>query len=177
MDVKAVKTAFAGMLGNMLQLDPVTGLPYVAPSPNVGQKVRADADAPMSLADTDLPTWIIRVAGARYPNPPDQAENRLSHEDRDFELILFVCMAEFGIDGEAERKTEPYIDYSRNLIQSHPLIYDGKLADIVPWISRAFLLSDNGHAERRYTANGPFYETISFTVRVEGRNRLTYGNE
>jgi hypothetical protein len=180
MDVKAVKTELAGMLGTLLAIDPLTGLPYTGTDPAypAGLTVRANAQAPMSLAETDLPTWIIFSGNATYPNPPDQTVDRLAKETRDFVCCLYVCYSQTGIDGEAERKVEPYINAARALIQSHPLLYDGNISQIVPWIMRAYLIKDDGIVVLPYGASIPVkYNGLRFTIRVEGLNVVNYGNE
>jgi hypothetical protein len=170
MDLKAIKKELAGMFATLYNLDPITGLPTT-------QKMRANAQAPMSLAETDLPTWILFSGAATYPNPPDQSVDRLAKETRDFHCCLYVALIGAGIDGEAERKVEPYLDYSRNLIQSHPLLYDGNISEIVPGIMRAYLIKDDGIVVLNYGSPVQKYDGLRFTIRVEGLNTVTYGNE
>ncbi len=177
MDIVGIKKAFAGMLGSMLMLDPNTGEPYAPPSYDVGELVKAYAAAPMSLAEIDLPLWIVFSGAAAYPNPPDATVGRFQKETRDFSCCLYVTIAETGIDGEAEQKVEPYIEVSRNLIQSHPLIYDGNISDIVPGINRAYLIRDEGITTLRFGKDPAPYLGLRYTVRVEGVNLVQYGNE
>lgn len=167
MDVKALKVAIANMLGQQLALDE-SGNPTAA-------LIRANPQAPMSLATTDLPTWVILARNATYPTPPDQSEHRLASETRDFDFVLFVAQSQSGTDGEAELKVEPYVDYCRNWIQSHIQLYVN--ADQVPGIMRSYLVRDTGIFTRRYTSGPELYVGIAFTVRVEGRNIVTYGAE
>lgn len=168
MDLKDIKRAFAGMLATLYNLDPLTELP-------TAQHMKAYAQAPMSLAENDLPVWIVFTGAASYPNPPDQTVDRLVKETRDFLCCLYVCQTQQGIDGEAERKVEPYLDYARNLFQSHPLLYDGNISDIVPGIMRAFLLRDEGVVVLPF--GNQKYVGLRFSVRIEGLNAVTYGNE
>lgn len=168
MDVKALKVAIANLLGQQFALDE-NGNPTAA-------LIRANPQAPMSLAVTDLPTWIIFARQATYPVPPDQSENRLAMETRDFELTLFVAQSQSGTDGEAELKCEPYLDYCRNWIQSHVLLSD-TVADQVPGIMRSYLVRDTGIFTRRYTSGPELYIGVAYTVRVEGRNIVSYGAE
>lgn len=168
MDIMKIKTALAGMFSNLYKLDPLTKLP-------TAQAMKAFAEAPMSLSETDLPTWILFTGAASYPNPPDQTVDRLTKETRDFQCCLYVCLTQAGVDGEAERLVEPYIDYARNMIQSHPLLYDGNLADVVPGIQRAYLVRDEGIVVLPY--NNQKYDGLRFTIRIEGYNLVTYGNE
>lgn len=170
MDVKRIKTAFAGMLATLYNLDPVTDLP-------TAQAMKAFAQAPMSLSETDLPTWVVFTGGASYPNPPDQTIDRLAHETRDFTCCMYGAYVQQGIDGEAERTVEPYLDYARNLFQSHPLLYDGNISDIVPGIMRAYLIRDDGIMVLPYGNPASRYAGLRFIVRIEGLNEVIYGNE
>ena len=170
MDVKAIKTTLAGMLGSMYKLDPITGLATT-------QHIRANAQAPLSLPETDLPTWVMFTGAGIYPNPPDQTVERFSRESRDIVCCLYICYTQAGIDGEAERKVEPYLDYARGVIQSHPLLYDGQISDIVPGIMRAFLIKDDGIVVMKYGKTPSVYDGLRFTIRIEALNEATYGNE
>ena len=170
MDIKAIKKELAGMLATLYVLDPLTGLP-------TSQHMRANAEAPMSLADTDLPTWILFVGAGTYPVPPDQTVERLTKETRDILCCLYVNLTQAGIDGEAERVVEPYIDYARSLIQSHPLLYDGNISDIVPGIMRAYLVRDDGIVVLPYGGPIQKYDGLRFVIRIEGLNESSYGNE
>lgn len=176
MDIAATKVALAGMLGNLFAFTFNTGSQTYQLSAT--QHIRANAQAPMSLADSDLPTFILFTGPARYPSPPDQSMNRLAMETRDYIAALFVAYGQAGIDGEAERKVEPYVDYVRDQIQKHLLFYDGNQAHIVPGIMRAYLTGDDGIVTLRYGTGAPQnYVGLRYTIRVEGRNIVTYGNE
>lgn len=179
MDIKGVKKELAGMLGAMLQIDPVTGLPYTTPPELVGKKVTAYPQAPMSIDLTALPCWMIFSGPASYPVPPDRSEHRFAYETRDFDLVLYVAVAQAGIDGEAERKVEPYVEAARALIQSHALMYDGLPEDTVSGIMQVYPIRDEGvRGDLRYGQNDPnTYVGLRFILRVEGRNLMTYGNE
>lgn len=170
MDIVGLKTEMAGMFETLFVLDPITHA--VTP-----QNLRAFPQAPMSLPESDLPVWILFTGGATYPSPSDQSDFRLTHETRDFICCLYVCLVQAGIDGEAERKVEPYLDYSRNLIQSHPLLYDGNISDIVPGIMRAYVVRDEGIAVLPFGSPVQKYAGLRFTIRVEGLNAVIYGNE
>lgn len=171
MDLKAIKTEMAGMFATLYNLDPTTGLPTT-------QHMKAFAQAPMSLSETDLPTWVMFTGSGSYPVPPDQTIDRLAKETRDFTACMYGVYVQQGIDGEAERKVEPYLDYARNLIQSHPLLYDGNISDIVPGIMRAYLVKDDGIVVLPYGgAAVQRYVGLRFTIRIEGLNEVIYGNE
>ena len=177
MDIAAIKTELAGLLGSLLAIDRTTGLPYADPY-REGETVRAYVQARFSLPETDLPAWIIFTNAATYPVPPDQTVERLARETRDMALCLYVSVAQSGTDGEAEAAVEPYIEMARNLIQSHPLLYDGILADIVPGIMRAYLVRDEGVVVLKYGMQNPIqYNGLRFTLRIEGYNEVLYGNE
>jgi hypothetical protein len=179
MDIKAIKVAIAGCLGTMDALDPLTGLPYedYYTGYPTGQKVRADTQAPFSISETDLPTWIIFTGPAQYSDPPDRTVDRLSKETRDFAANLYVSVAQSGIDGEAERKCEPYIEVSRKLFMEHPLFYDNNIADVVPGILRAYPIKDDGIVQLRYGNDSIIYAGIRFTIRVSALNQNNFGNE
>ena len=177
MDIKKVKVAIAGCLGTLLKIDPLTGLPYDSYSYDFGETVRSNAEAPFSLAETDLPTWIIFTGPATYPDASNRNIARLSKENRDFTACLYVCISQSGIDGEAERKVEPYIEPIRALFALHPLFYDNKIADIVPGIQRSYLLRDDGIVQMRYGNDSTLYLGLRFVFRVEALNADTYGNE
>jgi hypothetical protein len=176
MDIKGIKVELAGMLGTLLKIDPLTGEPY--DDYRAGETVRANAQAPFSLAETDLPTWCIFAGQATYPFPPDRSENRLAKEDRDFSCVLYVCVTQTGIDGEAERKIEPYIDAARLLIQRHALLYDGVLSQRVPGILHAGLVRDEGIIQTRYGDDPVAYGGLKYVIRIQGlNNNGSYGNE
>lgn len=158
------------MLATLDVIDPKTGLPTT-------RKMRAYAQAPMSLPETDLPLWAVYTGSAVYPSPPDQTIDRLAHETRDFMCCMYGCIVQSGIDGEAERKVEPYLDPSRNLFQSHPLIYDGNISDRVPGIMRAYLTRDDGLVVLPFGDPTVKYLGLRFTIRIEGLNEVIYENE
>jgi hypothetical protein len=155
-------------MSQLYNLDPSTGLPTTIP-------MTAKAQAPMSLTETDLPTWIILSLAGTYPNPPDQTYDRLALETRDFSFRLYANISQSGIDGEAERKVEPYLDYSRNHIQRHVQLWDGDPTHRVPGIQRGYIIRDSGVATLRFgSKDQPLYIGIDFTVRVECKNEVIY---
>jgi hypothetical protein len=168
-DIEQLKLNLADMLGGLYVLDVSTHQPTTV-------HTRAFAHAPFTLAETDLPLWVVFSRAATYPTPPPQTENRLYPEARDFELVLFVAVAQTGTDGEAEARTEPYIDYCRDWIQRHILLYENNPP--VPWVQRSYLTRDTGSFVRKWAPNDPTqYIGVSYMVRVEGLNRVTYGSQ
>ena len=107
MDIATFRNSVAGLIGQLYALDVTTGLPTTTP-------MNAYARAPQSLSETKLPFAIIYSGAGRYPNPPDQSENRLARETRQFAIEFYLMMAEAGIDFLAEERAEPYLDYTRN---------------------------------------------------------------
>jgi hypothetical protein len=171
LDIAGLKANFADLLGQLFVYDVSTGTPVLTTN-----HIRANVNAPMSLADTDLPTWCIFTKAATYPNPPDQSDGRLAKETRDFDAILFVSLAQSGTDAEAEFRASPYVDYARDWIQSHIQLYQDKPP--VPGIMRAYLIKDSGIIVRKYAPNDPVpYICIGYTVRVEGRNTVNYASQ
>ena len=166
MDIDAFKTSWAGLMRTMSVIDPATGLP-------TADFVRAYAQAPMSLAETDLPSWIFFTGPARYPVPPDQTYERLAKETRDFTARLYVLPAQAGIDGEAERRVQPYVDIARDLMQRHVQLWAGNPYDEPVGINRAYLVSDTGIVGNLVYGKTQ-YAGIAFTVRVEAVNEVNY---
>ncbi len=157
----------AGLMSQLYVLD-VDGNPTL-------QHIPAKAQAPSSLTETDLPTWIFIPLNATYPVPPDQTDDRLARETRDFDLRLYVTIAQSGIDGEAQRKVEPYLDYGRDHIQRHVRLWDGNPYHEVLGLQRAYLVRDSGVATLRYgSEDKPLFVGISYTVRVECLNEVLY---
>lgn len=167
MDIALFKKNWATLMATMFVIDPVTGLPTLV-------HVKAFAQAPFALAEQDLPLWVFFTGPATYPVPPPQAVDRLYRETRDFTAAFYVTIAQSGVDGEAERVVEPYVDSARNLIQSHIQLWDGVDADRVPGIMRTFLVRDTGIGTLIYGQAVPKYNGISYTVRVEADNEVKY---
>lgn len=170
MDITLFKESMAGLLGQMFVIDPTTLLPTV-------QHVRANAQAPMSLAETDFPTWIIFTGPATYPIPGDQTDRRLAKETRDFTASLYVGIAQAGIDGEAERKVQPYVNTARNIIQRHVRLWDGDPLHEVPGVQRGYLIRDTGIATLRFGSAPVQYLGISYVVRVDVLNEVIYARQ
>lgn len=165
MDIALFKTSWAGLLSTMVVVDPMTGLP-------TAQTMRVNAQAPMSLSETDLPTWVLFTGPATFPIPPDQSIDRLARESAEFTAELYVCLAAAGIDGEAERRVQPYVDSARDIIQSHIQLWDGDPTHRVPGIKRVYLLRRSGIGVLTYGQTK--YNGITFTVRVDADNLVNY---
>lgn len=167
MDIALFKLSVSGLLAQLYVLDE-SGNP-------TARHINTKPEAPFSLNESDLPSWIILTRDATYPNPPEQTDDRLARETRDFELRLYVTLAQSGIDGEAERVVSPYVDYARNHIQKHVRLWDGNPYHEVPGLQRAYLLRDSGATTLRFGGSDkPLYLGVSYTVRVECLNEVLY---
>ena len=162
--------SLAGLMSQLYVLD-VNGDPTT-------RHMNARAQAPMSLAETDLPTWIFLPLKGRYPDPPDQSEERFVKETRAFDIRLYVTITQTGIDGEAQRRVQPYLDIGRDHIQSHVQLWDSD-PDFKPFgIQRAWLTEDSGVATLRYgIRDNPLYLGVSFITKVECYNEVHYGSQ
>ena len=165
MDINKFVATWANLMGKMFVVDPNTGLVTT-------QTIRANATAPFSLSETDLPTWCFFTGAATYPNPPDQSYGRLARETRDFTAVLYVCKIDTGVDGEAERRVRPYVDSARDQIQKHIQLWDGVDANRVPGIKRTYLIRDSGPGQIIYGSDK--FNGISYTVRVDADNEVDY---
>lgn len=170
MDVGKFFDSLAGLMSQLYVLD-VNGNP-------TSQHMNAKAQAPMSLTETDLPTWIFIPLQGTYPNPPEQNEASLAEENRDFEIRLYVTISQSGTDGEAQRAAQPYLDIGRDHIQKHVRLWDGDPYHEVPGLQRTWLLRDSGIATLKYgTADKPMYLGIAYTVRAKFWNAIEYANQ
>lgn len=170
MDIDTFKISWANLMKQMYVIDPNTGLP-------TSETVQAFAQAPMSLAETDMPTWIFYTGPATYPVPGDQTDKRLAKETRDFTASLYVAIVQQGNPGEAERKVQPYVDTSRNIIQKHVRLWDGNPYNETPGLQRAYLVRDTGVAVLRFGGTEIRYVGVSYTVRVEVLNEVIYARQ
>lgn len=131
----------------------------------------------MSLSEADFPTWIFFTGPASYPVPSDQTNKRLAKETREFTASLYVGIAQAGIDGEAERKVQPYVDSARNMIQRHARLWDGDPAHEVPGVQRAYLMRDSGVSVLRFGDAAVRYLGVSYVIRVDVLNEVIYANQ
>ena len=168
MDVATFRLSVAGLIGQLYALDPATGLPTTT-------LVTPYAHAPQSISETKLPCGIIFTGAGRYPNPPDQSMDRVARESRQFAIEFYLAMAEAGVDFQAEERAEPYLDYTRDWLQSHPQLWDGVPAHQPHGDQRAYTVSDSGLTSRlRFTTAEVKYLGIAYIVRVEEYNEVKY---
>ena len=167
MDLMKFKPLLAGMFAELynFQWDDINKI-YIPTTTHT----LAYAQAPQTLADSDLPVWIIFTKAATYPVPPDSSEDRKWHETRDFDCKLFVEHGQAGIDGEAEAKVEPYLDPALTLIHNHPLLQSDTAPLLCPGIQRGYLVNDKGVTTLVYGKAGDQYVGLWFTLRVEVLN-------
>ncbi len=116
----------------------------------VGVK-RAYAWAPQSLADSDLPAFCT-FAG---PATVSQTSETFVEETRTWLMRLYVKPVLQGIDGEAEKAVEPFLEKVRNAFLSHPLLGNGTKDSALPFVEKAIWLGDSGiqvlsHAGQSY---------------------------
>ena len=169
MDVATFRESAAGLIGQLFVLDPTTGLPTATP-------INALARVPKSIPDDKVPCTAIIISGAgRYPVPPPVTMDRLYPETRDFAIEFYIARAEAGVDFWAEEQAEPYLDYTRDWLQSHPQLWDGVLAHQPHGDQRAYTVSDSGLTSRlRFTTATVKYLGIVYMVRVEEYNKVNY---
>lgn len=167
MDIAAFKPHLAAMFGEMFTYawDAASGLYLVT-----ANHILAWAEAPQSISEGDLPMWILFTRQATYPVPPDSSALRLLRETRDFDCRLYVALGQAGIDGEAERKCEPYIETARLLIQTHPLLQEDTAPSYVPGIQRGYPVRDSGVVTLSYGSPANSYVGLNFTIRVDALN-------
>lgn len=132
---------------------PVTGISGVN---------RAYAQGPASLPESDMPVMLnftgptlsfLNIGGVYYL------------EKRQFNCRLYVSPTQGGIDGEAERKVEPFIDAGMRMFVSRASLGDGEPADLIAGIFKFSYLGDSGVQVMRYA--GVDYLGVEFRVAVE----------
>ena len=172
MDIVTLKKSVAVFLSELNTFDLSSGTPVLTTN-----HIRGYAQAPFSLPETDLPVACIFTRTATYPVPPPQSYDRFYPETRDFDFAFFIAIAQSGLDGEAEARVEPYIDYCRDWISSHIQLYDEKTQNPIPGIQRSYIVKDTGVFIRKFNPDSVLYSGVSYTVRVEGKNVITYANQ
>ena len=169
MDVGTFRNSVAGLIGQLFVLDPITGLPTTTP-------INSLAHVPKSIPDDLVPcTAIIFSGSGRYPNPPDQTVDRLARETRQFAIEFYIARAEAGVDFWAEEQAEPYLNYTRDWLQSHVQLWDGAPAHQPIGIKRVYVLNDSGITSRlRFTTATVKYLGIVYIVQVDADNQVNY---
>lgn len=102
---------------------------------------RAYAQAPAKLPDADMPLFMnftgatmefVSLGGDFY------------REKRMFLARLYVARAQQGIDGEAERKVEPFLPLGMQQFLAHPSLGTGNEDELIAGISALEYLGDGG---------------------------------
>ncbi len=121
---------------------------------------RAYVWAPQTLADSDLPAFCT-FAG---PATVNQTSDTFVEETRTWLMRLYVKPVLQGIDGEAEKAVEPFLEKVRNTFLSHPLLGNGSKDSALPWVKRAVWLGDGGIQVLSYA--GQNYLGVEFRLAV-----------
>lgn len=101
---------------------------------------RAYVWAPQSLADTDLPAFCT-FAG---PATVNSTSETFVEETRTWLMRLYIKPVLQGIDGEAEKAVEPFLERVRDAFLSHPLLGKNIRDSVLPWIRKTAWLGDSG---------------------------------
>lgn len=96
--------------------------------------------APQSLADSDLPAFCT-FAG---PASVTAIGEDFHEETRTWLMRLYVKPVLQGIDGEAEKAVEPFLESVRDTFLAHPLLGKGVKDSVLDWMKRAVWLGDSG---------------------------------
>lgn len=155
MNIAAVKERLALIQAGGVDSEdqPVTGIANV---------VRAYAQGPASLPESDLPAFVNftgptlamqSIGGAFY------------REKRQINCRLYVAPVQAGVDGEAERKVEPFIESGMRCFLQHTSLGDGNPADLIEGILTFTYLGDTGVTVLRYA--GQDYLGVEFRVAAE----------
>ena len=125
---------------------------------------RAYENGPRGLPGTDLPLFVNFVGPGSRANPFGQGDT--DHETRDFLMRLYVCPAQNGLDGEAEKEVETYL----------PLVYAAfDLKDLlisVTFVRFAVISGDSGISVLSYA--GENYLGCEFRLTVSAFRAVTY---
>lgn len=135
MDIAAVKTQLALIEAGR---DAVGLVPEVV---GIAGVKRAYEQAPSRLPDSDMPLFMnftgatmefVSLGGGFY------------REKRMFIPRLFVARIQQGIDGEAERKVEPFLSLGMQQFLAHPSLGNGNEDELIVGISSLEYLGDGG---------------------------------
>lgn len=123
---------------------------------------RAYAQGPASLPESDLPVMVNFVG----PTLSFQNIGGIFYlEKRQFNARLYVCPTQAGIDGEAERRVEPYIELVMRQFLKHQSLGDGEPLDLIAGIFKFSYIGDSGITVMRYAKID--YLGVEFRVSVE----------
>lgn len=102
---------------------------------------RAYAQGPSSLPESDFPLFI------NFTGPTRNVQHlggTLYQESRLFNCRLYVTPVLSGIDGEAERKVEPFIELCEKRFLQIASLSDGNPEDLITGIQKIEYLGDSG---------------------------------
>lgn len=155
MDLHAVKQRLALLQagGEDSDHNTVTGITGVK---------RAYAEAPQSIPESDMPLFV-NLTGPTLSFMSLGANYYL--ESRQFNCRLFVATIQEGIDGEAERKVEPFIEPSMKRFLKARSLSNGNADDLIPGISAVRYLGDSGITV--FTFNKQRFLGVEFRVAVD----------
>ena len=105
---------------------------------------RAYVNAPMSLPESDLPLFCNFIGPSTTDY--DQYGDGDALQMREFTMRLYVMIAQAGVNGEAEKKVEPYIPLVYAAFLARPGLSSATTGHTAPLagIRGAFIYSDGG---------------------------------
>lgn len=131
---------------------------------------RAYAQGPASLPESDFPLFV------NFTGPTLSFQSiggTFYREKRQFNCRLYVAPVLKGIDGEAERKVEPFIEPSMRQFLKHASLGDGEPADLIAGVFTFSYLGDTGITVLNYA--GSPYLGVEFRVAVEAVIEQDFG--
>lgn len=154
MKIADIKNRLALIEGGGVDSDnnPVTGIDGVK---------RAYAQGPASLPESDMPVFV------NFTGPTLEFTKigwYFLREKRQFNCRLYVSPIQGGIDGEAERKVEPFIEAGMRQFLAHLSFGDGNPDDLIEEVFVFDYLGDSGVATFAYA--GAQYLGVEFRVAV-----------
>lgn len=123
---------------------------------------RAYAQGPASLPESDFPLMVNFVGPTRNVTG---IGGYFFRESRIFNCRLYVVPVLQGVDGEAERKVEPFIEDGMKCFIKHQSLGDGEPADLIAGIFTVSYIGDSGVQVMRYA--GTDYLGVEFKVAVD----------
>jgi hypothetical protein len=135
---------------------------------------RAEAHAPSSLPETDLPMFLNFVGQASHDQ--ERLGENLDYISREFRAVLYVTPISSGISQEAEARVEPFIDACSKVFLAHPALTSPTYPSPASWVQRARLSSDSGVTIVRFSEGSSVqrFLGIEFRIRVEGQSWFEY---